>query len=609
MDGGSMWSSLIELLCNLPYPEDSCQKLVNTLKVYYANAESTLRILDEFEQSYKPDKAIWWYTRPIFLCGILNKGMRQHNIELIFLFGFFIQDLYRQLKQEHEKYSESSTKVYRGQIMDQIEYLDFDIYNTQNVNSFFSSSFDRQVALAFLPERNQISPGTYRVLFEIEFKSRPRTRPYANISHLSFFPEENEILFMPGIGFCGDMDEEDSLNDKNEDVSMIKLYLDDDWVMKDENHYQGSNKKRVLKNTISMYTGNFRSASNENINLIYDQLIKLYPAEKQWILACKFDCLALKNSGDAEENYEQSLTNWYKCLDNNDELNCHINIGELHHQMGIHYQLRRSDYFSNELLREYHFDLAKEYYDLAIRSFQSVLEKRDLTDCEQFNVIDHLCDIYRLKVRISEEENNQSDLTQNLLLALKYREKEVEGLKKLYSYDEASIASSLKDLGDLYYKMSDYDKAIIHYDDALETSLRLPDEFLNLGDDIISVSEKLIDICIHQKNNNDLAFFYELIKHEQILKDNEIGPYTTDSAQDTRRTKIISSHIELADIYIRLCEYHSASKHLREAIDLYEDMTTSTYKDQVNISMMEDKMRTVQTILATSNVPSDNILG
>ncbi|CAF1346366.1 unnamed protein product, partial [Didymodactylos carnosus] len=201
----SWWLPLINLLCQLSYPDHFHYRLVHSLQVYYENQNRELEILEEFKREYKPDTALRWYTRPIFLYRILNTASRQHNIELMFAFGFFVQDIYRQLKSEHEKLKhqnpEATVKVYRGQIMSQTEIrnlvhrlLQADII----INTLLSTSIDRSVSLFFLPQPSELSEGYQRVLFEIEANVRQHTNPFADISHLSYIEDESEILFMIG---------------------------------------------------------------------------------------------------------------------------------------------------------------------------------------------------------------------------------------------------------------------------------------------------------------------------------------------------------------------------------------------------------------------------
>jgi len=105
---------LIDCLLRMKSNSIDRNELINICKNYYDGNLSQLNILNEFEQTYSPDKALWWYTRESFLCRLLNKALRMQNINLLFLFRFFIRDIQRQLGQYQ---CSSSIRVYRGQLM------------------------------------------------------------------------------------------------------------------------------------------------------------------------------------------------------------------------------------------------------------------------------------------------------------------------------------------------------------------------------------------------------------------------------------------------------------------------------------------------------------
>ncbi|CAF1164796.1 unnamed protein product [Didymodactylos carnosus] len=132
-------------------------------------------------------------------------ALRQHNIELMFVFGFFSQDIRRQLKEEHEqlqlKHAENpKIKLYCGQVIspteiDALKKLGALNYNVNNC--LLSTSLDRSVALDFL-KYSIHSKGLELILFEIDVDVHLHSRPYGNVSHVSYFPNEAKILFMIG---------------------------------------------------------------------------------------------------------------------------------------------------------------------------------------------------------------------------------------------------------------------------------------------------------------------------------------------------------------------------------------------------------------------------
>ncbi|CAF4666515.1 unnamed protein product, partial [Rotaria sp. Silwood2] len=97
-------------------------------------------------------------------------------------------------------------EVYRGQQMHFSEILDLFNSFKQNapiiVNSFFSTSLDRHMAVGFLIAGcdKEHSMAHVPVLFTINIRKQDASSdwPFADISKLSNFHDEAEILFSPG---------------------------------------------------------------------------------------------------------------------------------------------------------------------------------------------------------------------------------------------------------------------------------------------------------------------------------------------------------------------------------------------------------------------------
>lgn len=103
----SPWSSRIEFLdflCYLPNPPDYLQRLITFLKEYYKGIQIQLDKIEDFAKNYRSEYAIQWYTTDTFVYRLLNRALRQYNIEVLFLFGFIIKDIQKQLKEEHAKF-------------------------------------------------------------------------------------------------------------------------------------------------------------------------------------------------------------------------------------------------------------------------------------------------------------------------------------------------------------------------------------------------------------------------------------------------------------------------------------------------------------------------
>jgi hypothetical protein len=131
---------------------------------------------------------------------MLNKALRVQNIDLLFLFRFVIGDIYRQLKQYQYQ---SPIRVYRGQVMsnDELNHLRQSIGEFISINSFFPTSINWQQALGIL-NSSSITDDLHRVLFVIDVDPCVvTTKPFAEISSVSYFGDESEVLFMIGCTF------------------------------------------------------------------------------------------------------------------------------------------------------------------------------------------------------------------------------------------------------------------------------------------------------------------------------------------------------------------------------------------------------------------------
>lgn len=141
----------------------------------------------------------------------------------MFIFAFYIADLYAQLRtMHHEQQKSPSTKIitaWRGQMLTKAELERFQasIGEYISINSFFSTTPDYVMASGFTHAREGLIP----ILFEIEMNTDidNANKPFADVSALSYIPGEKEILFGLGAIF-----RVISVNDYP-DIQWIKLQL------------------------------------------------------------------------------------------------------------------------------------------------------------------------------------------------------------------------------------------------------------------------------------------------------------------------------------------------------------------------------------------------
>lgn len=203
---------LIDIVLQMATDQNSKAKqdLINHFERIYEEDDAQCRIIEEFANDYRPEKAIWWYTRPTFLYFTLNKALRESDLETLLTLRFFIKDLHAQLSQQCQQYRQSCTstdpilRVYRGQAIT-IKDLDFirnNVGQFVSMQSFLSTSFDRATAFFFAQANAEPSEDNKQIVFQFNIDTRfQNSKPYADIQQLSYFKNEEEVLIMLGAIF------------------------------------------------------------------------------------------------------------------------------------------------------------------------------------------------------------------------------------------------------------------------------------------------------------------------------------------------------------------------------------------------------------------------
>jgi tetratricopeptide (TPR) repeat protein len=423
---------LIDVLLRMKTINTDKEQLISLCNNEYKGNATQLAIVREFENDYSSDKALWWYSRESFLYKILNKALRTQNIDVLFLFRFVIGDVYRQLKQNQCK---SIVRVYRGQVMsnDEINSLRHSRDNFISINSFLSTSLDRQKALGFLYQM-EISDNLHRVLFEIDADPDLMiSKPFANISKLSDYGDEQEVLFMIGCVFRL-MDIRQSDDDEMWIIRM-KLCGDNEHDMKKlfehmKKYYAGGDVLsfgRVLREM-----GKFDSAEK-----FYRRLLdELLPNDSSLSLLYFSLGLVTMDKGD----YDSSLQWFHKSLeiyirtDPSDYVaisDVYIWIGVLHCNKGN----------NNEGL---------EWYNKGVALFKQAHDENHL---------------YNNIAIIYENQKKYSEALDNYNKGLAIDEKHLP-------YDHPNFGKTHHNIGNVYKSLGHYDPAMKHYNQSLQIKLK-----------------------------------------------------------------------------------------------------------------------------------------
>ncbi|CAF3638419.1 unnamed protein product, partial [Rotaria sp. Silwood1] len=253
LNGEFMFSRLlIDTLLRMNTYETDRSEFIDLCKIQYQTNPFELISLHNFELTYSADQALQWYTKESFLYRLLNKALRVRNIDLLYLIRFFIRDLYKQLTQIR---CSTPQRVFRGQLMSVEEFQVFQqsLGQCVSMNSFISTSLNRDLALFYLGDRiNDSENGPKRLLFEINADPLiESSKPFAEISSFSNFPEEEEVLFMLGSVFHLDS----IVFEPNERIWSVEMTL------RSDNEHQTKNVYEKMRNELC--------AGDETPNLIH----------------------------------------------------------------------------------------------------------------------------------------------------------------------------------------------------------------------------------------------------------------------------------------------------------------------------------------------------
>ncbi|UJR08377.1 hypothetical protein I4U23_012648 [Adineta vaga] len=191
---------LIDVLLRIKPDEVDKASLIKRCKEKNRDHPEEVLNISKFKHEYTAENALQWYTRDSFLYKMLNQALRFQDIDLLFLFRFVIADMCRQLK---EFQYQTRVKVYRGQIMSkgELDTLQQSKGKLISINSFFSTSIVPKEALRFL-ESASFSNDSQRILFVIDADPNVvKSKPFADLSEVSEYEKEKEVLFMVGCVF------------------------------------------------------------------------------------------------------------------------------------------------------------------------------------------------------------------------------------------------------------------------------------------------------------------------------------------------------------------------------------------------------------------------
>ena len=484
-----------------------------TLNEYFEPEDiNDQKLLKEFDDEYQSIKAIYWYTKESPIYKILNKALRTQNIDDLIPFGELIKDLNQQLSDEQKlfvkKQKSTFLQVYRGQFIskDEVKRLKSSENQLISVNSFLSTSTNRKKALEFATSRSTPTDQLTSILLEITLNLNSLTRPYADIKHLSAFPEEEEILLMFGSVFRIDKIEYD------EKVKLwnakLTLASDDD---EDYKEYQKSLKKELKGQNQFISIGNY--------------------------------LMEMQKYEDAQQHFEQIFEK--KFLDDP------IELAYAYHGLGIVKQKKGYLHLAKENIEKSLDHLLKdpsnEGHPLISQSFNDL--------ARNYSYLKDYINAFQFYDKALKTKNNIPSITyeglgqlhfqlENHLLSLQYFKK---ALKEHDEKSYASIASIYIQMGKVYISMNNKEKASEMFDKAIKSQLK----FLPSNHPDISYTYIGFSLLYSQIDDEEKAFHY------------------LDKAYQLQLETLPENHLDFGQIYKYFGNFHMKYNHLDKALSYY----------------------------------------
>lgn len=233
-----LWLQLLnDMIIGMPQVPTIGDDMLNVCRSACTNDLKQLPLIEKFQNTYKPEDAIHWYSQETFLYRLLNQALRTQDANNIFQFRLIIIDLNRQLNELFQSSISNMQRltVYRGQRMSysEIEKLRNNTSGLISWNSFVSTTLNETRANRFAQrgtpeERKKTVAVKFKLILNAEV-ARTTNKPFADISGQSRYASEAEVLLSMGTVFRLDTVEQSSSDIWNVTATMC-TFLDDPQV-------------------------------------------------------------------------------------------------------------------------------------------------------------------------------------------------------------------------------------------------------------------------------------------------------------------------------------------------------------------------------------------
>ncbi|CAF1169216.1 unnamed protein product [Didymodactylos carnosus] len=514
---------LVDALKKMPTSKNSLTAMVNMCRSYYNTQPKYAADITEFAGNYMPADAVKWYTRETFLYRLVNKALRTEDVTSLYLFRTFIVDLCNQLEAEFDKMKQEEDELvlYRGQQMseNEIDKLQHNEHSLISTNGFFSTTRSKKVAVNFA--KTHSTPGDVTpVLFEIRVSTKLEKVVFADITKLSEFSMEAEVLFSIGAVFQIDKVEYDHPD------KMYKVYM----LATDE----GSKNVAILGNR----------SSDSGKRMLFGELL-----------------LDMGKYAESQKYFETMKEQMQ--ADDAESSDIYHNLGRAYGYKGEYDKalenFNRAYEIRQRSLSSYDFSLAntlnslgviygeKGEYDKAKKKFNDALEMQER--CQSGDEKTKTLHIAQSRSNIGWIHFLKGEYPQ----ALDCHKKALADRKKFLGEDALLLADNYSSIGGVHHALGEFDKAMETYIQALNIrEANLPSEHPS-----IALNYQVIGGVLHEYGRYEDAL--EKYKRALDIRAKALG---------ANHSSVASVYKSIGGVYLDQGAYEEALKQYMRALEI-----------------------------------------
>jgi len=566
-----LWFQLLkDVLLRMPRTQQAKQEMINQCRQYYRGNIEELKNIDEFERTYTEQDTILWYTKQCFIYRLCNKALRTEDIELLYIFRYYIQDLCKHLSIEHEKFLskerlvQKQLTVYRGLKLtrDELARFQSNVGSLISTNGFLSTTRNAQLALEFALKTSKRSTDIQPSLFQIQIDLDLNDLIFADISSMSVYPEEEEILFDLGCAF------KIMKVEFNEDkqIWIVELNLTNESRQVVDKYFE-SNRREMEKGNILLVFGLLLTEMGEyhKAQIYFEKLLASNTIDDRAALFTNIGRVKFYKG-----LYREALKDFktvYEIQRQEEPIN-YLDFARTMNNLGLIY-LEEKKY---DLALDYHFDVLKIYQQhsdlseiLLANNNNSIgviyTHKRDYQKALHYlframklyekalSTIDHpimATNYNSIGLVFYYLKDNQQ--------ALEFCLKSLNIREQILPQTHPHIADSCNNVGLIYHHLSDYEKALNLFQRALDIyeknfgqKIRIPICWNNIG-----------LLYLDQHKSDEAIEFYSKALHF----------YSNHEEKDKYEDEIEFTLNNLGVAYEIKCEFDQALEYYQRALNL-----------------------------------------